>query len=318
MTQRPESWEGLPPVRLRGLVKGASSTVGVAPESGPRTSQTYAWWLEVVLASYGLPAEIRNAGVEAQRVQRALCNWDSEVQQWSPDVVVLNYGQYECMPGLLPVWLERHAVGWHHHNSPIRDRYRLDLLTPAWRKLVRYQMQVDKYVDSGPFRASPKRTIAELSRLVDQIKTVGSPLVIVMDTWPLAGRWAHWFPGMPRRIEAMGKAIVDWVAGVDDPDVRLFRLSEIVKRHDLEEALPDGVHFSAALHREVAEELAREIIPWAATQPHLQHPDMKLAARAKLSSLHTADKNGPGQSGLLRSVPSTTDVRRSGAKFKAR
>jgi hypothetical protein len=300
MTHRPGSWEGLPPVRLRGLVKGASSTVGVAPMGGPRTNQTYAWWLEVLLESCGLPAEIHNAGIEGQPIQRALCNWDTEVQQWSPDVVVLNYGQYECMPGLLPHWLERHATGWHHHNSPIRDRYRLQFFMPAWRKVVRYQMKVDEYVNSGPFRASPKRTIIELSRLTEQIKTVGTPLVIVMDTWPLSGRWAHWFPGMPRRIEIMRNAIVDWVESTNDPNIRLFRVSEIVKRHDLEEALPDGVHFSSGLHREIAEELAREVLSWAVTQPHLQHPNIRLPGRATLTSVPTCDTPGGRPSGLLQ------------------
>ncbi|MFZ0667579.1 MAG: SGNH/GDSL hydrolase family protein [Acidimicrobiales bacterium] len=230
----------------------------------------------MLLESLGLPAEVRNAGVEAQRVNRALCDWDGEVEQWSPDVVILNYGQYECMPGLLPHWLERHATGWHHHSGPVRDRYRIKVLTPIWRKLVRYQMMADQYVHSGPFRASPQRTVTELARFVEQLKTVSSPLVIVMDTWPIGPRWERWFPGMQRRVVVMRKTIERWIESAEDPEIRLFPLSEIVSRHDPEESMPDGVHFSAGLHREIAEELARAILPWAATQPHLRRPGMKL------------------------------------------
>jgi hypothetical protein len=223
-----------------------------------------------------MPAEVRNAGVEAQRVTRALCTWETEVEQWSPDVVILNYAQYECMPGLLPHWFERHAVGWHHHSSPLRDRYRIQVLGPVWRTLVRRQRSLDSVIKSGPFRASPHKTVMELQRLVDQIRTVSSPLIIVMDTWPIATRWQKWFPGMQERTVNMRREIVKWLEELDNPEIRLFSLSEIVSRQDLDEALPDGVHFSHETHREIAEELALVILPWAATQPHLRRPSLKI------------------------------------------
>jgi hypothetical protein len=273
----PADWNGLSPVRLRALVKGASSTVWVAPPGGPRTHQTYAWWLETLLESAGLPSEVRNAGAEADKVTRALCDWGRGVQQWSPDVVVLNYAQYECMQGMLPRWLERHATGWHRHSGPVRERYRKRILTPAWRQLTRMQGRVDKVMDPGPFRTSPEKTVAELQRLVEQIGLSGSPLIFVMDTWPLAKRWREWFPGMNERIVRMREHIVAWTDDVTDPNVRLFPLSQVVSRHDLDQALPDGVHFSAELHREIAEELAKEILPWAAGQPHLNRPGIDLA-----------------------------------------
>ena len=264
----------LSPVRLRALVKGASSTVAVAPPGGGRT---YAWWLETLLESAGLPAEVRNAGTEGQRVTRALCDWDREVQQWSPDVIILNYAQYESMQGLLPRWLERNATGWHHHSGPVRERFRTEIVMPLWRRLARLSARVDKILDPGPFRTSPARTVGELHRLVEQTRMSGSPLIIVMDTWPLSQRWQKWFPGMSERVVTMRKEIVTWINELDDPEVRLFKLSEVVGRHDLDEALPDGVHFSAGLHREIAEELAKVILPWACEQPHLRRPGIDLS-----------------------------------------
>lgn len=275
MSNTPESvWDGLAPKRLRALVKGASSTVAVAPSRGARTHQTYPWWLEALLESAGLPSEVRNAGVEGQRITRALCDWEREVQQWAPDVVILNYGQYECMPGMIPQWLERHATGWHRHSGPVRDRYRQSVISPLWRKLAVYQQKLARSMLTGPFRTSPERTIAELARLVEMIQSTGSPLVIVMDTWPIAPRWQHWFPGMQERSVSLRSEMVSWIDDVDDPGIRLFKLSEIVGAHEIDDAVPDGVHFSADLHREIAENLARVVLPWASQQPHLKRPGL--------------------------------------------
>jgi hypothetical protein len=271
MTLEPASiWDGLPPLRLRVLVKGASTAVWVEPPGGARTNQTYAWWLEVLLEKAGFPSDVRNAGREAQKITKALCDWEDDIQQFSPDVVILNYGIYECMPGMLPRWLERHAVGWHHHSTPIRDSYRAKFLAPTWRRLVTYQQALDSRLDRGPFRTSPQRFIAEMQRLVEMIRVVGSPLVLVMDPSPVSSRWQKWFPGMSDRLDALRVDLVKWLGGLGDPNVRLFGLSEIVFRHDLEEVLPDGAHFTASLHREIAQELANEIAAWAADQPHLK------------------------------------------------
>lgn len=268
----PGFWDGLPPMPLRVLVKGASSTVVVEPPGGPRTNQAFAWWLEVMLRAGGFEATVRNAGSEGQRVTRALCNWEDEVQRWAPDVVVLNYGQYECMPGLLPVWLERHASGWHRHSGPIRERYRRRLADPVWRRLARYQRKAPpRLVALSPFRSSQKRTLSELRHLITKIRTVGTPLVIVMETWPVGSRWRHWFPTMHDSATGMRAGIEDVVAGFHADDVYRFPMWQLVGGLDLDEALPDGVHFSGDLHRKIAEGLSAVIVEWAAGQPHLRH-----------------------------------------------
>lgn len=269
------AWAGLPPLPIRVLVKGASSTVAVAPPGGPRTEQTYAWWLEVCLTAAGLPAQVRNGGAQGQKVGQALCAWHDEVELWSPDVVILNYGQYEGMPGLLPYWLERHATGWHHHSGIVRDRYRKHILMPVWRRLNRMQRPLDRLMSRpGPFRSSPGHLGTEMSRYVDQVRLIGSPLVLVMDTWQLGPKWRQWFPGMQARADRNGQVLAKWVADRGDPDVRLFRVSEIVDRYPPEISVPDGAHFSAQVHREIAEALAAEVLPWAAGQPHLDRPGL--------------------------------------------
>jgi hypothetical protein len=70
----------------------------------------------------------------------------------------------------------------------------------------------------------------------------------------------------------MNRTIADMVARQNNPDVRIFPVSEAVARHvpDGENPTPDGFHYSAALHREIGRELAAEILLWAEKQPHLQ------------------------------------------------
>jgi hypothetical protein len=244
--------------------------VWVSPPGGSQIRQPYAWWLEAFLNGGGLPAEVRNRGAEAQKITKALCNWDTEVQQWSPDVVVLNYGQYDAMPGLLPRLLERHAVGWHKHPGPVRNIYYDRIVRPSWTVMAGLQRKADRALDPAPFRTPPHRIAAELETVIRKIRLVGAPLVIVMDTWPLSTRWREWFPGMDRRCTAVRESITRTVEAFASPDVRLFQLSRMVSTFDLDDALPDGVHFSAELHRAVAFELSDLIFAWAETQPHLQ------------------------------------------------
>jgi hypothetical protein len=275
------SWDGLKPRPIRILVKGASSTVWVAPPGGSRRRQTFPWWLQAILDTAGMPAEVRNAGGEAQMITMALCNWDQEVQKWSPDVVILNYGMYECMPGILPRWTERLATGWHTHPGPVRRRVRRRIIPPVWKLLAEFQRRLDKALNPGPYRVKPKRILAELTRYVDQIKIVGSPLVLVMDPWTTSSRWSEWFPGMDLRAARLRALVHDWLNNRGDPDVRLFPLADLIFARDVDAALPDGVHYSATLHRDIADELAAVILEWAGKQDHLQWPAVDLTRLPK-------------------------------------
>lgn len=267
-------WDGLPPMPMRVLVKGASSTVVVEPPGGPRTNQAYAWWLEAILRAGGVEATVWNAGTEGGRMIRALCDWEEQVQQWAPDVVVLNYCMYECMPGLMPYWLERHATGWHRHSGPVRERYRSRLVDPMWRRLARLQRRAPaRVVAMNPFRTSQARTLSELRLFIQKVRTVGTPLVIVIGAWPVGSRWRRWFPTMQSNVDSMRVGMEEVVAGFQTDDVRLFPMWELIEGHGVDEAVPDGAHYSGPVHREMAEGLSEMVLEWARHQPHLRHRD---------------------------------------------
>ncbi len=90
---------------------------------------------------------------------------------------------------------------------------------------------------------------------------------------PTATRYRSWFPGMPERIAVMNQTLEAMVRDIDKPNVRYFRVSELVRKYaddDIDTATPDGFHYSVELHRRVGEALAREIDDWAQTQAHLR------------------------------------------------
>jgi hypothetical protein len=65
----------------------------------------------------------------------------------------------------------------------------------------------------------------------------------------------------------MNEAIAAMVRRVDDPNVRLFRVSQLVDRYaegDVDRATPDGFHYTAEMHRLIGAALAGEISEWAA------------------------------------------------------
>jgi hypothetical protein len=87
---------------------------------------------------------------------------------------------------------------------------------------------------------------------------------------------------MSARIAVMNDALAAMVRRVDRPNVRYFKTSEMVNKYadgDVDVATPDGFHYSPYLHRQIGAALAREVLEWADTQPHLQLPADEVRAR---------------------------------------
>jgi lysophospholipase L1-like esterase len=262
------------PLPMRVLVKGPSTVVWLSEMGGPRTDLTFPRSLEANLLAAGQPVQVLNTAIASERAKTTLRSWQREILAWSPDVVILLYGQYEAIHLIAPWWLERHANSLRRRPGRIREAYRKRLLGPAWMSLARVQAKLDRKIDSTIFRGRPARTVAHLERLIERSQLTGSPLVYVFEILPPAKRWQSWFPGMAERTVVMNAAFADLIDRIDKPNVRLFPMQDLVKRNftDIEEATPDGGHFSAELHRVIGEALSADILEWAATQPHLKPP----------------------------------------------
>lgn len=267
---------------LRVLVKGASTVNATSPMGGPRSDLAYPRATEAALLAAGRDAEVRDTSLASERVKTALKRWQREVFNFSPDVVVLNYGHFETIHLVLPQPLERHANSLQSRPGPIRDAYRRILLRPLWMSLARMQQRLDRAVPSTIFRHRPRRVLTDMELLVERIQMVGSPLVLIMELTPPGDRFLKWFPGIGERMEVMNQTLAEVVRRVDKPNVRLFPTSAALA--DLvaagEDVVPDGGHYTPVAHRAIATALAQEILEWADQQPHLNRiPNQRRVGR---------------------------------------
>jgi hypothetical protein len=254
-------------------VKGSSVAVMSSELNGPRHHFTFPRAIEASLYAAGRPAEVRNLAVVGGRTGTALLEWERETLAFSPDVVVLAYGVYESIHLALPWWFERHANSVRGRPRPIRDLYRKYPLRATWMTAAKLQSRIDGRLTSTPLSGGPDQVAADLERLIERIREVGRPLVLIPELMPPNARGDSWFPGMRPRVAAMNAALADLVARVDDPEVRMFSVPETARQLPPDEdPVPDSIHYSAELHHLVGQGMADEILAWAQTQEHLRPP----------------------------------------------
>jgi hypothetical protein len=263
-----------PPIPLRVLVKGASTVVFVAEKGGPRSDFNFGRVIEWELTRAGRPADVRVSAVPSVLAKHSLRTWEQEVMGWSPDVIVLHHGHYESIHFYLPRWLERHANSTRWRPARRTALYRRLILRSAWLSLAKVQSRLDRRLNSLLFARKLRRVAKDVERLVNYVQQVGSPLVLVLEVVPPGRRWRSWFPGLVERTEFMNEQLEAAARRVDLPNVRYVRtVPALTAQLDPdEEPTPDGGHYSARAHRVLGELLGREILDWAATQPHLRAP----------------------------------------------
>ena len=270
------------PMPIRILVKGASTVNVVYPMGGPRSDFGFPRTIEAELLANGRPTDVQTISVASEKTSTTLLRWEREFLGYSPDVVVLLYGHVECFHLFLPTWLEKRANSAKTRPRRLTNLYRTYVLRKVWMFLARMQARLDNRIDPTIRASRPRKVAADLETLIGHVQQIGSPLVIVLELLPPASRYRSWLPGMQARIGVMNDAIAGVVTRIDKPNVRLFRTSEIVETHldgDLDVATPDGAHYSPRLHHLIGTALAREIMDWADTQPHLQLPAPRRRAR---------------------------------------
>jgi hypothetical protein len=259
---------------IRVLLKGPSNISWMSYPGGSRTDFTFARALEAELLGAGRPATVQTISVPSELAKTTLRRWEAEVLGFSPDVIVITYGQYESVHLFLPRWLERHANSLKARPGFFRERYRKYLVRPVWMFLARQQARLDRSPIAALTKSvRPGRTVRDIARFVENVQEVGSPLVIIFEVLPPAKRYESWFPGMKTRIAEYNRLAAEYVRQLDKQNVRFFRVTELVEQHaegSLEVAIPDGFHWTPQMHGIIGGELAREIIKWADTQDHLK------------------------------------------------
>ena len=261
------------PLPVRVLVKGPSTVNWTSWMGGPRTDFAFPRAVEAELLANGRPVILRNEAILGEPMREWFPDWESEVLQFTPDVLLLVPGHYECVHLFLPHWFERHANYFPTHGGRLTRLYRKRILRPIWTLAVILQAKIDARLPAGARRGRKRRAVADLAAYIQHAQQVGSPLVLVMELLRPAARQSSWFPGMTGRVEATNAATKELVESLALSNVRWFATSEISEKFygdDLQAATPDGFHYTPDLHRAIGEALAREILAWADTQPHLR------------------------------------------------
>lgn len=259
------------PVRV--LVKGASTAVMTSWMGGPRRDFTYPRVAEAELLAAGQPAEVRVTAAVGQRAKDSLATWEREVVTWSPDVVVLHYGQYEAVHLLIPSPVERYVNRVSRRSGTLRDAAHRHAVRTPYLGLVAVQQRVDERVPDRFWAHRARQVGADLERLVERVRTVASPLVVIPDQVHPDPAWAVPFPGMAARVDHLNATFRSLVDRIADPDVRLLQISEIVAGLAAADPYaPDGGHFAPHVHQAVGRVLANMILEWAGSQPHLAVP----------------------------------------------
>ena len=260
------------PLPVRVLVKGPSTVNWLMPMGGPRSDLGFPRVIEDELAKRGRPSHVLSNGAASEQAKNLLTTWQTEVLNFSPDVIVILDGQWEAVHLFLPKWLERHTNSLKVHNRRVSNFYRKRILRPIWKTLVAIQTRLDRVVDPGIRKGLRRQVVGDIHQYIRQVQRVGKPLVILVDH-PPNDIPAAWFPGFRARLELLNADMAAMVEKINKPNVRYLRLNTVIDKYydgDIKAALPDGFHFTPLMHRRLGQELTHQILEWAATQPHLR------------------------------------------------
>lgn len=260
-----------PSLPIRVLIKGQSLVHDISERPQLREMFTFSRVLEEELLASGHNVDLWTAAVASEEARHAMLAWEQQVKAWSPDVVILSYGQYEPVHLLAPHWLERHANSLTSRPGLVRTRYRRRLLRPLWVALAKGQRLIDRRVGSRGYAWKVRRADQCLRRFIDATLEVGKPLIVLLEFIRPGARGRDWFPGMEARTEMMNAMLHQLIADYADPDIRLLPVPQIVEQRLAPGIEPnaDGFHYNAEMHQYVGEGLAEEIRSWVKDYPRL-------------------------------------------------
>lgn len=258
------------PSPLRVLVTGASTVVWTSWMSGPRSDHAFSRVLEDELRSRGREAEVRCVAILGSPTSTLFDQWEEQVLQWSPDVIVSYVGHYETIHLFLPHWYERFSNRPQARPGRWRTPVRNKVVRPAWKAAATLQMKVDGKVPAGATRRRIEKAVETYEAYVALCQQVAQPAQIVLEVLHPAPRQQQWFPGMVGRIDQLNAGLRALVERLALPHVQFFAVSEVAQKlygDDATAATPDGFHFTPDLHREIGRGLADRVMDWVDSQP---------------------------------------------------
>ena len=252
-----------PPNRrpLSVVTLGNSVPSLMMPARTDRGEGTYSEVLADVLTGEGVPTVPHVSSEWFGFLTKSRKHYPELVRARVPDVIILHFGVNELQPWLAPVWLLKHLMTYGAATTRPARAYRQLLAPRLWKVLRGYRRRIAPLVGLRTWQTTPRRFRNALHRLLLQSRLDGQPLVLVLDIETPTDILRHFLPGIDERHRIYQELLEEVVTNLDDPEVRLVRVSEVAGGIAIG-AAPDGMHYTAVGHRLIGEHLADEVLTW--------------------------------------------------------
>lgn len=259
------------PLRIAVLASSVGYYVRPPEQAGP--TRPYPEVLEQQLRESGVPAEVVNHSSWFQMIHQAFRNIQDMVVPLGADVAVLNFGILEAESTLLPTFLVRSVYNWSPTTHGLWSALRYLLLRPVHHFHESVAPRLMKVVPSFR-RLSPRRFEEELARTVDWLRKERNALVLVLNISPVGDNVEQKLPGTRRSALAYNGIIDRVVRSHADGSTRLIDVHSLVlEENDGGRLVADGIHYTSAGHRRVADLIEEEIRSWMSGQISADCPD---------------------------------------------
>ncbi|ASO20688.1 lysophospholipase L1-like esterase [Actinoalloteichus hoggarensis] len=247
---------------LSVVVIGNSAVYQQAPARRRREEGVYAEEMRTLLRARGIDAALHMEGGWFDLITTPSRRYEPLIRNHFPDVVIIHYGAAEAGPYLMPFGLLRHLT---RRSSPIGragELYRRVVVANAWRVARWYRQAMSAVVGDRTWQMRPTIFAAHLTNVVTQIRRDRRPLVLVVDITPAGDALEHFLPGIKKRHETYRTTIAEAVRRLDDSDVRVVPIVDLLAPLGWEDAVPDGLHYSAKSHAILGQWLADTVVEW--------------------------------------------------------
>lgn len=236
---------------MRIVVLGNSVAVRIRPPREDSQERTYAEWLRENGHEVSVVAQ---SGV---LLEEAFATLEDAVVTRFPDWVIINHGVVEVCPRQTIRWINNRTIRNYYLNSVLGRPYQYDSPVSRighlwWRVLNGGIRRLASLIGLRWRWSSPDRFLRVLEQTIRVILKETGAKVAVLGINPISARVEGQLPGSADAIVA-ANAAMQGLSGRMGPRVRF--LAPDLYLGDPAVMVPDGIHFSAAAHRRIAETL---------------------------------------------------------------
>lgn len=219
----------------------------------PRTSREEAVYAQLLVQKFreseARDIEVYNHCKWSGDLLTCLAEFEHQILQYDPDVVLVHFGINECAPRVLPRALWTLLNAKFSYRMP-GHRYLLRVLNAG---LSRIRPHAIRLLRSRSWM-SPHQFEQALSQLVVLTVKETRAQLILLNIGPPTDRVERALPGCTENVAIFNK-IISRIARESLHHCSVLDIHQLVLTHGAEDLQPDGIHLSATGHALVADQL---------------------------------------------------------------